>query len=83
VTVWNKLDTVPETAQFLRFEAAKRSQTVAMSARTGEGSEELLSALEEALSSQMQLLACYLPYEYTPIMSTLHRLSVLEEVTYR
>ncbi|KAJ1433151.1 P-loop containing nucleoside triphosphate hydrolase protein, partial [Ochromonadaceae sp. CCMP2298] len=82
VTVWNKLDTVPETAQFLRFEAAKRSQTVAMSAKTGDGSEQLLHALEQALSSQMQLLACTLPYEYTPIMSTLHRLSVLETVTY-
>jgi len=82
VTVWNKIDAVPETKEFFRFEAGKRSQTVAMSARTGEGSERLLSALEAALSSQMQFLECRLPYDMTPLMSTLHSLSILEEVTY-
>ena len=83
ITVWNKIDRVPETKEFFRYEAGKRQQTVALSATTGEGMDALLRVLETALSSQMQELKCILPYEYNgPLLSTLHRLSILEEVKY-
>ena len=83
ITVWNKIDRVPETKEFFRYEAGKRQQTVALSASTGEGMDSLLRVLETALSSQMQELEWILPYEYNgPLLSTLHRLSILEEVKY-
>lgn len=74
VTVWNKIDTVPERKEFLKYEALKRPQTVALSAKTGEGIDALVKTLETTLAAQMVYVECFLPYlSGTSILDTLHR----------
>jgi GTP-binding protein HflX len=57
ITLWNKVDLVPERKEFLKFEAKKRGQTVAVSASTGEGMDQLKAVLQETLSAQMEPIA--------------------------
>ena len=85
VTIWNKIDACPDRKEFLKLEASKRSQTVALSAVTGEGMENFKIALEEALTSSMMFISLTLPYEdtrATALLSSIHDLGVLEEVSY-
>jgi GTP-binding protein HflX len=85
VTVWNKIDACPERKEFLKLEASKRSQTVALSAATGEGIDEFKAALEEALANSMMYISLTLPYDdarATALLSSIHDLGVLEEVSY-
>ena len=82
ITVWNKIDMVSTTKEFLKFEARKRGQTVAMSSVTGEGAEDLVSALETALSSKMDSIACTVSYDYGTLLNSIHNLGVLDEVQY-
>lgn len=82
VTLWNKVDLVPERKEFLKFEAKKRGQTVAVSASTGEGMEMLMSTLESALSAQMESISLVVPHDEQgeSLLSTIHDLGVLDEV---
>lgn len=84
VTLWNKVDLVPERKEFLKFEAKKRGQTVAVSAATGEGMDQLMSVLETALSAQMETCSLTVPYgeQGEALLSTIHDLGVLDEVVY-
>lgn len=83
ITIWNKIDAIPGKKEFLKFEAAKRAQTVALSAKTGEGMDSLIRTLETTLSSQMVPIECFLPYEAgSSLLDTLHRVSVLDEVKF-
>lgn len=85
VTIWNKIDMAPERKEFLKLEATKRSQTVALSSVTGEGMDALKVALEEALASSMMFVSLTLPYDdkrCRSLLSSIHDLGVLEEVSY-
>ena len=85
VTIWNKIDQCPDRSEFLKLEASKRSQTVAMSSMTGEGMDEFKVVLEEALASSMMFISMTLPYSdarTTALLSSIHDLGVLEEVSY-
>lgn len=82
VTVWNKIDLVPERKEFLKFEALKRAQTVAVSATTQEGFTELMTAMEEALSSQMEYISSTISYQHINLLSSVHNLGILDEVQY-
>ena len=81
ITIWNKIDAIPGKKEFLKFEAAKRAQTVALSAKTGEGIDSLIKTLETTLSSQMVPIECFLPYEAgSSLLDTLHRWPVCSPV---
>ena len=82
VTVWNKIDLVPERKEFLKFEALKRAQTVAVSATTMEGFPELMTAMEAALSSQMEYISSTISYNHINLLSSVHNLGMLDEVQY-
>lgn len=83
VTVWNKIDKIENRKEFFKFEAEKRSQTVAISSVTGEGLDNLMKKIETAVSNQMHYLNCTIPYaKSNEIVDALHRLSVLDELTY-
>ena len=74
ITIWNKIDAVPERKEFLKFEANKRLQTVALSAKTGEGVDSLVKTLETTLSSQMVPVEFFLPFDAgSALLDTLHR----------
>jgi len=84
VTLWNKVDLVPERKSFFQLEASKRGHTVAVSAATGEGMDQLMSVLMSALSAQMEVISLTLPYgeRGEALLSTIHSLGVVEEKTY-
>lgn len=82
VTIWNKIDKVPETKEYLKLRAEKLNYTVPLSAKTGEGFTELVSAIEYIASSQMEALSCYIPYEMSSTLSVIHRLGVISTVKY-
>merc|ERR1711998_349332 len=57
----------------------------ALSAATGEGIDEFKAALEEALANSMMYISLTLPYDdarATALLSSIHDLGVLEEVSY-
>lgn len=64
------------------LQAQKRTQTVAMSAVTQEGTTELMSAMEVALSSQMEYISCIISYNHVTLLSTVHNMGILDEVQY-
>ena len=64
------------------LQAQKRTQTVAMSAVTQEGTAELMSAMEVALSSQMEYISCIISYNHVTLLSTVHNMGILDEVQY-
>lgn len=64
------------------LQAQKRAQTVAMSAVTQEGTSELMTAMEVALSSQMEYISCIISYNHVTLLSTVHNMGILDEVQY-
>jgi GTP-binding protein HflX len=84
ITVWNKVDLVPERLEYLKLEATKRASTICLSARSGEGIESLTGVMEAALSSQMESFSVHLPYgsQTSSMIDTLHRVAVVDEITY-
>ena len=53
-----------------------------MSAVTQEGTSELMSAMEDALSSQMEYISCIISYNHVTLLSTVHNMGILDEVQY-
>lgn len=60
ITVWNKQDLLTDAQTLRDFKADK---TVKISARTGEGTEELLAAIEEILRASKIFVQRTFPYE--------------------
>ena len=60
-TVWNKIDqaAAPEAA---RKVAAERANTLAISARTGTNTDDLLVHIEDRLAGGMLKVQCLVPY---------------------
>jgi putative intracellular protease/amidase len=65
------------------LQASKRPQTVAMSSVTREGTSDLMTAMETALSSQMEFISCIISYNDVTLLSTVHNLGILDEVVYQ
>ena len=85
LTVWNKVDLVPETKTFLEQEASRRNGlTVVASAKSGEGLSSLMDALTLTLEQQMIPFSCSLPFENDcqQVVSALYSLGSLDEVHY-
>ena len=49
----------------------------------GEGMSDLTHALQQAICSTMEDIACVIPYTYTSLLNTLHSLGSLSEVLYQ
>lgn len=54
-----------------------------MSAVTQEGTEDLMRAMESALSSQMEYISCTISYDHVTLLSTVHNMGILDEVQYQ
>ena len=63
---WNKRDAAPD------FKAPVKDGTVAVSARTGEGLDSLLAAMEKALDKNKHRVRLLLPYSQGALMDALH-----------
>lgn len=82
VTVWNKVDLVPDRSEYFKYEASKRNNTVALSAVTGEGLDKFTLAMEVALSEQMDYIHTMVSYNHSTMLNSIYNLGVLSEVTY-
>ena len=82
ITVWNKVDSVAESIEVIEEYAKKRSQTVAISAKSGYGLENLLNMMEDILSKEMKNVVCYLRYDRSSVRTLLHRLGKVEQETF-
>ena len=80
VTVWNKIDLIPERKEFVKYEAAKRGNGAAISSLTGEGIDSLTKALEDALSSKMESIGTIISYDHATLLNSIYNLGVLDEV---
>eukprot|EP01035_Chromulina_nebulosa_P020537 gene20537-26637_t len=82
VTVWNKIDLVPEISEQFKYLASKQSQTIAISAVSGEGTDSLMPALEQALRSYLEPCECLIPFEHSYLLDSVHVFSVLDKIEY-
>lgn len=80
ITVYNKVDLVPSELQSCHILGAPHP--VEISAKTGEGIDELLTAISEELSKLSVPLTLLLPYREGALLGKLHGEAVILEETY-
>jgi GTP-binding protein HflX len=78
VDVLNKIDRFPAPDAVLGLMTGFPG-SVAISARTGEGVESLLSRVEQVLEQQMVSLDVLIPYELGELVDLFHRRGLIEE----
>ena len=84
VRVLNKIDLLDdEDAEMLRYEAAFAENTVAVSALHGEGMEDFVEAVEDALNSMLINIELVIPYSNGQDLSVIHEQGVVETIDYR
>lgn len=84
VRVLNKIDLLDdEDAEMLRYEAAFAENTVAVSALYGEGMEDFVEAVEDALNSMLVPIELVIPYSKGQDLSVVHEQGVVETIDYR
>lgn len=74
---------VPDIKDQYKHLASGLKYTVAMSAVTGEGRENLAPALEDAISSQLEEISIVLSYLHAPQLDSIHTLGFLDSVIYK
>jgi len=76
--VWNKADLVdPEIVE----ESLRAHDSVAVSAATGTGIDDLLHAIADRLRARARIVECFVPYDRADVLAALHRAGeVLVEV---
>ncbi len=76
----NKIDRIPDP-QAVNQVLNTYSSSVAISARTGQGTDELLRAIEAQLFENYVPITVYLPYKEGQMISIFHELGRVEETT--
>merc|ERR1712232_441859 len=84
VRVLNKIDLLDEEdAEMVRYEAAFEETTVAVSALFGEGMEDFVVAVENALNSLLVPIELIIPYKNGQDLSAIHEQGVVETIEYQ
>jgi GTP-binding protein HflX len=84
VTVFNKIDLLgTEDADFLRYEAACKDMQVAVSSLTGEGLQDFVAVVEDALSSLLVPIEVEIPYSKGEDMNAIHEVGAIDTIEYR
>ena len=84
VRVLNKIDLLEEEdAEMFRYEAAFAENTVAVSALSGEGMEDFVVAVEDALNSLLVPVELVIPYKNGQDLSVIHEQGVVETIEYQ
>ncbi|EGO62087.1 GTPase HflX [Acetonema longum] len=82
ITVCNKVDRL-ESGDALREKLLKQEHAVAISALTGEGSDDLFAAIEQVLNQRTQIIEMLIPYEASGLVSNLYGFAVVQSVDYQ
>jgi len=84
VRVLNKIDLLDEDdRECFKYEAAFAEKTVAVSALFGEGMEDFVDAVEEALNDLLVPIEMIIPYSKGQDLSCIHDQGVVETIDYR
>lgn len=86
VRVFNKIDLIEsnEDRESLKYEALDMEQmSVAVSALTGEGMEDFVSVVEDALSGMLIPVELLIPYSKGEDLNKIHEVGVVEVIDYR
>ncbi|GMH41293.1 hypothetical protein BSKO_09203 [Bryopsis sp. KO-2023] len=81
LTVWNKLDQC-EDPDAVREMVMQRSDTVCISAGTGEGVDELLKTIETAVEDSMIPVNICIPYSCGDLVDSVHKHGVVKNLSY-
>jgi GTP-binding protein HflX len=84
VRVLNKIDLLdPEDAEYLKYEAATTDLTVAVSALKGDGIQDFVAVVEEAMMSLLVRIEVIIPYSKGDELNIVHEQGNVEVVDYR
>ncbi len=84
VRVLNKIDLLePDNVEYLKYEAATSENTVAVSAKTGEGLQDFVAVVEDAMSQLLVPIEMLLPYSKGDELNIVHEQGNVEVVDYR
>eukprot|EP00529_Nitzschia_sp_RCC80_P014100 CAMPEP_0113486204 /NCGR_PEP_ID=MMETSP0014_2-20120614/24876_1 /TAXON_ID=2857 /ORGANISM="Nitzschia sp." /LENGTH=726 /DNA_ID=CAMNT_0000379869 /DNA_START=305 /DNA_END=2485 /DNA_ORIENTATION=- /assembly_acc=CAM_ASM_000159 len=84
VRVLNKIDLLDEDdAEMLKYEAAFADKTVAISALRGDGMEDFVEVVEEALDNLLVPIEIELPYNMGQELNVIHKQGKVEMIDYR
>ncbi|GAX24620.1 GTPase [Fistulifera solaris] len=84
VRVLNKIDLLePDDAEYLKYDAATSENTVAVSAKTGEGLQDFVAVVEDAMSQLLVPIEILLPYSKGDELNVVHEQGNVEVVDYR
>ncbi|KAL3942971.1 MAG: hypothetical protein SGBAC_002922 [Bacillariaceae sp.] len=84
VRVLNKIDLLdPEDAEYLRYEAAFSDNTVPVSALYGDGLQDFVAVVEEALSDMLVAIEMEIPYDKGEELNLIHEQGNVETIDYR
>lgn len=84
VRVLNKIDLLDaDDAEYLKYEAALSDNTVALSALYGDGMQDFVAVVEEALSDLLIPIEMEIPYSMGHELNTIHEQGNVETIDYR
>lgn len=84
VRVLNKIDLLdPEDAEYLKYESAFSDQTVAVSALYGDGLQDFVAVVEDALSELLIPIEMEIPYNKGDELNSIHEQGNVETIDYR
>jgi GTP-binding protein HflX len=84
VRVLNKIDLLsPEDAEYLKYEAAFSDNTVAVSALHGDGLQDFVAVVEEALSDLLVPIEMEIPYNMGHELNCIHEQGNVETIDYK
>jgi GTP-binding protein HflX len=84
VRVFNKIDLLdPEDAEYLKYEAALTEHTVAVSSLYGDGMQDFVAVVEEALADLLVPIEMEIPYSKGDELNAIHEQGNVETIDYR
>eukprot|EP00526_Cylindrotheca_closterium_P008110 CAMPEP_0113619082 /NCGR_PEP_ID=MMETSP0017_2-20120614/9681_1 /TAXON_ID=2856 /ORGANISM="Cylindrotheca closterium" /LENGTH=648 /DNA_ID=CAMNT_0000528635 /DNA_START=136 /DNA_END=2082 /DNA_ORIENTATION=+ /assembly_acc=CAM_ASM_000147 len=84
VRVLNKIDLLdPEDAEYLRYEAAFSDNTVPVSALYGDGLQDFVAVVEEAMSDLLVPIEMEIPFNKGEELNLIHEQGNVETIDYR
>lgn len=85
VRVFNKIDLMDtEDAEYLKYEAASLDEyAVAVSAATGEGMEDFVAVVEEAMGALLMPIEVEIPFDKGDELNLIHEVGSVETIDYR
>ena len=84
VRVLNKIDLLePDEAEYLKYEAALSDKTVAVSCLYGDGMQDFVAVVEDALASMLVPIEMEIPYSKGVELNSIHEQGNIETIDYR